>query len=111
MTTLEDKAETPEVVALSIADADETAGRFELESLELDPADEVGTDQFPQYGDWLPVTRYIDGMEHGDMHLECPRGLAKELVAAEIEAGDVFAVTDSTKGLDGEWQVEVELDD
>lgn len=111
MTTLDDKAETPENVAHSIADAAETAAEYRIRSLELDPAEEVGTDQFPQFGDWLPAEEVRDGASIGDVWVECPRGLAQELVAAEVDEGDVFAVTAANKSPAGEWNVEVDAAD
>lgn len=112
MTTLEDKAETPENVAHSISDAAEAAGEYKVRSLELDPADEVGSGQFPQYGDWLPCSSISpDGLDIGEVWVECPRGLAQALLEAELEEGDRFRVVSAEKSPAGEWHVEIDAAD
>lgn len=109
MTTLDDKAETPETTAYSIEDAADSGAEFRVRSLELDPANEVGTDAFPQYGDWLAVEELRDGAALGDVHVECPRGLAAELVEQEADEGDAFAIHSVEKTANGEWSADVQV--
>lgn len=105
---LNDKAEDGGEV-LSIEDAADSAGTLRVESTELEPAEDVGTDKYPQYGDWMPVTRVIDGIEHGDSYVETPQGLAKRLVDHGVEEGTEFVVTAVQKTRDGIWDVTVEF--
>lgn len=111
MTSLEDKAEQADNEAYRVPEAAEASGRFRIESMELTSADEIGTDQFPQFGDWLPVTRVVDGLDHGECHLECPGALARSLIDAGAEVGTSFGVETASKNRDGEWTVEIETDD
>lgn len=104
MTDLEELAEDSATV-YSIADA--RGIRFEIRSLSTDPAEEVGDETFPQYGDWLPV---VD--ESGEeTHVEAVQALAKLLVEAGAEEGDVFELVSVSKAANGRWVVEGSLVD
>lgn len=86
---------------------------FRLDSRDTVPADEIGTDEYPQYGDFVPVgvwhppeAKFVD-----DCYLEVPVQLAKTLVSLGIESGDTFEITDVTKSngqyyfvLDEDWE-------
>lgn len=103
MTSLEDKAtESPTIDLLR----DAQYSGFYLADDELVSADELSDeDEFPQYGDFLPV-RTRDDDEQPVMYVECPQGLAQELVETGIEPGDGFRI-DRAQKVDGVWNVDV----
>lgn len=106
MTSLEDKASGgPEDVVL----ARELPGVYVLGSLELENADGIGTDDFPQYGDFLECQYATGDME--PVWVECPQDLAGKLVEQDAEPGDVLGITSSRKGPGGRWVVAVEVHD
>jgi hypothetical protein len=82
-----------------------------MESDELVEADELGTDEFPKYGDFLPVEVIGGGPESelvDEAYIEVPGSLAKILVSMEISAGDCFEITNVRKNASGEWQYTVD---
>lgn len=109
MTDLESKADTGRDIVRA---SEVTATLYRLETTDLKPADAVGDDDFPQYGDFADVTA-VDGNgdDLGKRWIEVPGGLARAMVDAGIEAGDEFQVTKATKAQDGAWTFEVETDD
>lgn len=72
---------------------------FRLDSRDTVPADEIGTDEYPQYGDFAPVGVYHPPKAEfvDDAYLEVPVQLAKTIVSLGIEDGDTFKVTDVSK--------------
>lgn len=84
---------------------------FRLDSRETVPADELGTDEYPQYGDFAPVGVFHPpkGDFVDDCYLEIPVQLAKTIVTLEIETGDVFKITDVTKA-NGQYHFVVDDD-
>lgn len=107
MTSLEDKAESEVDVTLA---ADLVESQYRLVSLELTPADELGTDDFPLYGDFAEVEERspVDGTFRGQSHVEIPASLASWLVEAEVGTSDWWQVIDAEK-VDGSWRFEVEV--
>lgn len=108
MTGLEDLADDTGDVYLA---RNAEGMRFELESRDTVPADDLGTDEYPKYGDFVPVSvyhppknQYVDGC-----YLEVPVQLAKTLVTLEVEAGDKFEVTDVTKA-NGQYHFVLDTD-
>lgn len=106
---LEDKAQ--EGSGDEVVLARDLTGAYVLGSLELLPASDLGTDEFPQYGDFLPVQAATGNME--DMYLECPAFLAQGLLDGDAEPGDEFRVKGVTKVEGGRWNgtVTVNKDD
>lgn len=103
MTTLEDLAEdTPTVYGIE----DARGVLFTIESLDPVDADEVGDEKYPKYGHWLAVTDE-DGTE---THVQLVQGLAKLLVEADAEEGDVFELVSVTERRDGTYYVEGGVD-
>lgn len=107
MTDLNEKATS----ARDVVRAGELDGvTYRLQTTELTDADDIGgDDDFPQFGEFLDVTAVdADHDDLGPRWVECPADLARELVEAEVGAGDVFTVTDAGKTEDGAWTFEVE---
>lgn len=109
MTSIDDLAEDTGDVYLA-RNADRMT--FRLESRDTVPYDEIGTDSFPQYGDFVPVgvwhppeERFVEGC-----YLECTRELAKVLIDYGIETGDVFKIDAVDKDGDGIWRYTVSVD-
>lgn len=110
MTDLESKADA----ARAVVRAGESPGqRYRLEDTELTEASAIGeSDGFPKFGDFLDVTAVdANGAALGPRWVECPGNLARQLVEAEVSAGDTFAVQDAAKSEDGAWTFEVTIDD
>lgn len=98
---LNDKAEESPDVTL-IGDAQYSG--YRLRDTELKPADELtDEDEFPEYGDFLPV----GGGDFPEMWIECPQSLAQGLVELDLEPGDEFRITEAVKR-NGTWDVTVE---
>jgi hypothetical protein len=74
-------------------------------------------DGFPKYGEFLEVVTVrvrSDRSSFSDQEpawIECPASLASELVARSVNPGDVFAVSEPTKGPGGNWQFSVQKPD
>ena len=111
MTSLEDKADSgggPEVVLASDA-----AGVYRLRDDQLTSHENIRpNDDFPKYGEFLETVqvRAANGSWTDDKStwLECPARLAGILVEKSVNAGDVFAVSEPTKGPGGNWQFTVQ---
>lgn len=105
MTTIDDRAEdVPDIVL-----ARESHGLYRLQSKELVEAEEIGEpDAFPEFGQYLAVEEITQtGKTNGEAFLECPRGLAKALVNAEIVVDVEFRVENAAKNRDGHWVFQV----
>jgi len=109
MTDLQDKATT----GRDIVRAGNSSGQtYRLQSTTLEPADNIGTDDYPQYGDFADVALVDRNLtELGQRWLECPGNLAAKLVEHELKPGDCFAVSDASKSSDGAWIFEVQSGD
>ena len=85
---------------------------YRLEDEDLVSADEIGNEEFPQYGDFADVVAVdAHGETLGDRWLECPSGLAESLVDANVKSGDVFWIEAVTEHEDGAWSYEVVLEE
>lgn len=105
---LGDKAEQSDIAEIRLAR--DSRGTYRMESDELVEADELGTEDFPKFGDFLPVDVIGGGPESelvDDAYLEVPGSLAKVLVSMEILPGDCFEITNVRKNASGEWQYSV----
>lgn len=108
MTSLGDKAEASDTAEIRLAR--DSRGEYTMLDDELVPADELGTDDFPQYGDFLPVDVIGGGPESelvDDAYIEVPGRLAKVLVSMEIGVGDSFEIQNVRKNAAGEWEYSV----
>jgi len=108
MTGLRDRAEEAESEVVLIGNA--TPGTHRIETEDLVPADDLGNDEFPQYGEYLPTVRHPDS--DTTVFVECPPVLAKEIADQVAQnanlAGRWFHLADAEK-VDGRWTVEVEV--
>jgi len=102
MTDLEDKAdqESQEDVIL----IRNGAGSYRMEGKELVDCSEIGTEDYPRFGEFLSVSRQ-DG---GPAWLECPGDLARTLVKAGVQPGEPFEIVRTTKNAAGRWEVEAD---
>lgn len=102
MTGLEDKAQQDRPVIR----AEDAAGAYRLDDAEeLESAENInGPDAFPQFGDFLDVTEIgMDGSMHDPVWLECPAGLARAVLDAGLDDGDLFVVDRPEKDDRGNW--------
>ena len=109
MKDLREKAvQGPSAVRISEAESK----TYRVENPALYSADEISpADEYPQYGDWLSVID-DDGEQEG--YLECPRGLAQQLVEVvdHDDLGFPMDVTvDSSRLVEEEWQVEISAEE
>jgi hypothetical protein len=102
MTTIDDKAEAVDSPDVHLV-RDSAPGLYRLETIDLTPADELGNDEFPRYGDFVECTD--SRME--TCYVEVPGALAKFL-ANYIEVGDWFRIVSVSKTADGEWRYDVD---
>ena len=114
MTSLEDKADS--VDGAEVLLASDAAGVYRLRDDQLTSHENIrDAGAFPQYGEFLNVVqvRAADGSwtDGDDAWLECPASLAGDLVERSVNAGDVFAVSDPTKGPGGNWRFTVQKPD
>lgn len=104
MKSFDEKAS--ETTAEDIRAAGDSRGRYRVAAEGLVSADEIGTDEFPQYGDWLEVEPLDGGPEEELMdvtYIEVPGSLAKILVKNEVENGDEVTINNVRKGPGGRW--------
>lgn len=81
---------------------------YRLEAGSTTNAEQIGTDEFPQYGEFIDVTALdADGNDLGPRWVECPAGLAQALLDAQVTPGEAFAITTAAKDDDGAWRFEV----
>jgi hypothetical protein len=108
---ISDKAEeTPEISLVRQS----APGAYVFVEDELTSAEDLtDEDQFPEYGDFLPVRRAqaTDGGHEasGDTEwIQCPQDFAQWLVEHGLEPGDGFRIK-SVQKVDGQWQYDCEL--
>ena len=95
-----------EVTAEDIRAAGDSRGTYEVIGEGLLPADEIGTDEFPQYGDWLEVKPLDGGPEEELMdvtYIEVPGSLAKILASNDVTPGDELDIRPVRKGPGARW--------
>jgi hypothetical protein len=110
MTTLDEKASSAREIVRA---GDSEHQTFRLEDTELTEASAIGdSDGFPKFGDFIDA-QIVDADQNAmaPRWVECPGDLARALVNAEVEAGDVFTVAKAEKTEDGAWSMEVDTDD
>jgi len=101
---LGDKAEQADTEEVRLAR--DSMGVYRLESDELVDADEIGTDDFPQYGDFAECMTSLGGRNpewDTEVFVEVPSKLAVQLVELGIEPGDGFRIQSVQKDPSGEW--------
>ena len=76
--------------------SDRPTGLFHIRSLDVKEADEIGTDEFPKYGEFLPVGK---GQTAG--YLQLTAYLIDYLQDEEAEEGDQFRVNEVVQYEDG----------
>ena len=76
--------------------ADNPTGLFHVRSTDVVDADEIGTDEFPQYGEFLPVGK---GEVAG--YLQLTAYLIEYLQDEEVEEGSQFRVNEVVQYDDG----------
>jgi len=107
--SFDDKA--AETTAQDIRAAGDSRGQYEVVAEGLVPADEIGTDEFPQYGDWLEVEPLDGGPEEelmDECYIEVPGSLASWAAANDLGPGDQFTIRSVRKGAGGRWTYSVE---
>lgn len=112
MKSFDDKAS--ETTAQDIRAAGDSRGTYVVVGKGLVPATEIGTDEFPQYGDWLEVDPLDGGPEEelmDETYIEVPGSLAKWAVNNDLEEGDEFTIRSVRKGAGGRWTYSVEKAD
>jgi len=95
-----DKAETGPDVYLA---PELIESEYKLKSMELTEAADIGSDEYPQYGDFAKARERspYDGTDRGDCWVEIPAALATWMIETELEPGDWFRVENQDKGPDG----------
>lgn len=104
MKSFDEKAS--ETTAEDIRPAGDSRGQYEVVGEGLIPADEIGTDEFPQYGDWLEVEALDGGPEEELMdvcYIEVPGALAKIFANNDLQPGDEVHIRSVRKGGGGRW--------
>lgn len=84
---------------------------YRLEDTDSTEADEISAEgEFPQFGEFLDVTALNGGAgDLGPRWLECPGGLARELVEAGLaEDGAEFQILGTEKDDTGAWTFDLE---
>jgi hypothetical protein len=101
-----DKAEKAQQGGDSVYLASDSNGVYRLESDEVVEADEIGTDEFPKYGDFIRVKESYGGDPPSwdeTAFLELTSALAIELNDT-IDVGDAFRIRRPPhKDENGEW--------
>lgn len=108
MTDLRGQAERAESEVVLMGNA--APGTHLIESESLVPAEDLGNDEFPQYGEYLETVRHPESKV--TVYLECPPILAKEIADQVAHNADLegrwFHLADAEK-VDGRWKVDVEV--
>ena len=104
MTTIDDKADAADAPDVHLV-RDSAPGLYRLETMDLTPADKLGSDEFPRYGDFVEC---IDSRME-TCYVEVPGSLAKVL-SSRAEVGDWFRIVSVNKTADGTWQYDVDVD-
>jgi len=110
MKSFDDKA--AETTVQDIRAAGDSRGTYEVVGEGLVPADEIGSDEFPQYGDWLEVKPLDGGPEEelmDETFIECPGSLATWAAGNDLKPGDKFTIRSVRKGAGGRWTYSVEM--
>lgn len=109
MKSFDEKAS--ESTAQDIRAAADSRGRYKVIAEGLIPAENIGTDEFPQYGDWLEV-KPLDGGPESELvdetYIEVPGQLAKWCAANEISVGSGIDIKSVRKDAGGRWSYSVE---
>ena len=103
-----DKAEASDSPEVRLAN--DSIGLYKLESDDIVEADEIGTDEFPKYGDFVEVSISNGGREASwdeIGYVEIPGDLAKQLVDQGVGVGDCFRVQSCRKNGAGQWVYDV----
>lgn len=101
MTTFEDKAEETPEVSLARQSA---PGAYRIESEKLVAADDISDEgEFPEFGEFLECLNPQAQTEY----VECPQGLAQELVADGLNVGDYVRLK-TVRKVDGNWEYSIE---
>ena len=76
--------------------SDRPTGLFHIRSLEVKEADEIGTDEFPKFGEFLPVAK-------GDVagYVQLTTHLVDHLQQEEAQEGGEFRVNNVVEDEDG----------
>lgn len=114
MTSLEDKADSGDGAEVVLAS--DAAGVYRLRDAQLTSHENIReADAFPRYGEFLDTVKVRaandEWTEDENAWLECPASLAGDLVERSVEPGDVFAVSEPTKGPGGNWRFTVQKTD
>lgn len=114
MTSLEEKAEEGQTQFVAASDL-LPGSMWCIESSDLVPAGELGTEEFPQHGEWLPASQGTKV----DYFLECPSGLAMAIMeqvearGAESPEGYWFRVLEAERDREDDdnapWVFDVKL--
>lgn len=103
-----DKAEASDAPDVRLAN--DSIGLYRLETDDVIEADEIGTDDFPKYGDFVKVSMSNGGANaswDSKGYVEIPGDLAKQLVEQGVEPGDCFRIRSTRKNGSGEWVYDV----
>lgn len=110
MKSFDEKAS--ETTAEDIRRAGNSRGQYEVVGEGLVPAEDIGTEEFPEYGDWLEVEPLDGGPEEELMDvtfIEVPGSLAKILAKNSIQPGDEISIRSVRKGAGGRWTYSVDV--
>jgi len=103
MTTLEEKASSSSDADIDLV-RQSAPGLYKLVTKELTAADEIGTDSFPEYGDFL----WVETARDQGQYIEVPADLARQIVS--LNEDDWFRVVSVTKDVEGQWVLDVDTD-
>jgi len=110
--TIGDKAEASDSADVFLAK--QSTGLYRLASLEVVDADEIGTDEFPKYGDFIECQTSNGGADPSwdeTVYVELPGDLAKKLTENGVEPDDAFRILSQQKDhSSGEWSFEIDAD-
>lgn len=107
---LEDKAQESPPIDLA---GQLVESQYRLKSTELIPADELGDDEFPQYGDFAEAVERspVDGTERGEKYIEVTADLASFLVEQGVATDEWFQVVSHEQDPDGRHCYDVRVID
>jgi hypothetical protein len=90
--------------------ANDSIGVYRLESDEVVDAEEIGTEEFPQYGDFIETITTHGGANPSwdeTAYVELPGDLARQLTELGIDPGDTFRIQSTRKDGNGSWVYDV----
>jgi len=96
-----EQADQPNVLLVR----DSAPGLYRLETDELTNADDLGTDEFPRYGDFVKCS----DSRLEECYVEVPSALA-QFLDGTVEVGEWFRIVSVNKTADGEWTYSAEAD-